>query len=334
MGLFVALVVGCSETPYAPIEDRSGANPMAASSSGSAAVVRPKSLGGKALSAGEPYIVQKGDTLFSIAFALNMSLEQLAAINSLTQPDAIYPGQELKTVGVDARQISATTSMTLPATVTVQRGDTLYGIARQLGVSVQSIIDSNKLVPPYDLAIGQVLKTTPNTVKLATQSHLRDDRQSKQRSTKPSLSDQSTPSKPPPKPASSAKTPPTALGPVSRWRWPSTGRLVRQYSTNLHKGIDIAGQRGDPVKAAARGVVVYAGTGVKGYGALIIVKHNNDYLSAYGHNDAILVAEGATVADGEVIAHMGSSGTDSVKLHFEIRRQGKPVDPTKVLPRR
>ncbi len=133
---------------------------------------------------------------------------------------------------------------------------------------------------------------------------------------------------------SGSKTPRAGLGPVSRWRWPSDGRLVRGYSSNLHKGVDIAGKRGDPVRAAARGVVVYAGTGVKGYGALIIVKHNDDYLSAYGHNDAILVAEGDTVKDAAVIARMGSSGTDSVKLHFEIRRQGKPIDPVKVLPRR
>ena len=130
------------------------------------------------------------------------------------------------------------------------------------------------------------------------------------------------------------KAAPLANMPVSRWRWPSAGRVIRGYSNNLHKGIDIAGKRGAPVRAVAAGNVVYAGTGVTGYGALIIVKHNDDYLSAYGHNDTLLVAEGDRVAAGQGIARMGSTGTDSVKLHFEIRRRGKPVDPLKILPRR
>lgn len=110
--------------------------------------------------------------------------------------------------------------------------------------------------------------------------------------------------------------------------------MQRAFSDVLHKGIDIAGQRGDPVYATASGVVVYAGTGVKGYGALLIVKHNDQFLSAYGHNDAMLVSEGAGISAGQQIARMGSSGTDTVKLHFEIRRQGQPVDPLRLLPKR
>lgn len=110
--------------------------------------------------------------------------------------------------------------------------------------------------------------------------------------------------------------------------------MARGYSTNLHKGVDIAGQRGAIVRSAAPGVVVYAGTGVKGYGALLIVKHNEQYLSAYGHNDVILVREGDRVSAGQQIARMGSTGTDTVKLHFEIRKLGQPIDPLKMLPRR
>ena len=121
---------------------------------------------------------------------------------------------------------------------------------------------------------------------------------------------------------------------MSRWKWPSPGKVTRKYSSNLHKGVDIQGSRGDPVKASASGVVVYSGTGVKGYGALLIIKHNDQYLSAYGHNDAILVEEGDAIKAGQQIAQMGSSGTDTVKLHFEIRRQGKPVDPLTLLPKR
>jgi lipoprotein NlpD len=102
----------------------------------------------------------------------------------------------------------------------------------------------------------------------------------------------------------------------------------------VHKGIDISGNRGDPVVAVAAGTVVYAGTGIVGLGELLIVKHNEIYLSAYGHNDALLVAEGEIVAAGQTIARKGSSGTDTVKLHFEIRKAGKPIDPQRLLPRR
>ena len=110
--------------------------------------------------------------------------------------------------------------------------------------------------------------------------------------------------------------------------------MARSYSDIRHKGIDIAGSRGDLIRASAAGEVVYTGTGLKGYGLLLIVKHNEQFLSAYGHNDLTLVEEGAWVNEGQAIAKMGSSGTDSVKLHFEIRREGQPIDPVKLLPRR
>ena len=121
---------------------------------------------------------------------------------------------------------------------------------------------------------------------------------------------------------------------MSAWRWPTSGRVIRGYSSSVHKGIDISGKRGDPIQAVAAGKVVYAGTGIVGFGELLIVKHNEIYLSAYGHNDRLLVAEGDTVRAGQKIAEKGSSGTDTVKLHFEIRREGKPVDPQRLLPRR
>jgi len=110
------------------------------------------------------------------------------------------------------------------------------------------------------------------------------------------------------------------------------GKVTRGYSSSVHKGIDISGKRGDAVVAVAAGKVVYAGTGIVGYGELLIVKHNEIYLSAYGHNYRLLVREGEQVKAGQKIAEKGSSGTDTVKLHFEIRKEGKPVDPQKLLP--
>ena len=118
--------------------------------------------------------------------------------------------------------------------------------------------------------------------------------------------------------------------------WPTNGRLITLYSANdpLRKGIDLEGKQGDPVKAAGAGSVVYAGSGLAGYGQLVIVKHDEQFLSAYAHNNKLLVAEGDAVKKGQVIAEVGSSGTDKNKLHFEIRKSGKPVDPLLYLPRR
>jgi lipoprotein NlpD len=139
-----------------------------------------------------------------------------------------------------------------------------------------------------------------------------------------------------PKPAA----PNTPIKPVTRsasgWAWPAGGTVIGRFSSNgsLNKGIDIAGELAQPVLAASDGAVVYAGSGLRGYGELVIIKHSDTYVSAYGHNRRLLVQEGQQVKAGQTIAEMGSTGTDRVKLHFEIRRQGKPVDPLQYLPKR
>jgi len=326
VGILAVTVVGCADTPSAPIEDRTGGRRERGAPIRHTTDSVTGSAVNDATTVGESYTVKKGDTLFSIAFSLNLPMEQLAALNTLAPPYAIYPGQVLNTA---LSRLKAT-----QATVTVQPGDTLYGIARSLGLPMQSLIDINQLSAPYSLAVGQVLRTRPPSDKRLAAGSGEQKKTSPTGQRAPATTATSQLSTPAVAHTSAQKTPSPTLGPVSRWRWPSGGRLVRGYSSNLHKGIDIAGQRGDSVRATARGVVVYAGTGVKGYGALIIVKHNDDYLSAYGHNDAILVSEGDVINDAQVIARMGSTGTDRVKLHFEIRRQGKPIDPVKVLPRR
>jgi lipoprotein NlpD len=135
--------------------------------------------------------------------------------------------------------------------------------------------------------------------------------------------------KPVPKPASA----PPDDGDKLDWGWPAKGKVVMQFSESTSlKGIDIAGSAGQPVTASASGKVVYAGSGLRGYGKLIIIKHNDAYLSAYAHNRDILVKEGQQVVKGQKIAEMGNTDSDQVKLHFEIRRQGKPVDPLRYLP--
>ncbi|WP_257292709.1 peptidoglycan DD-metalloendopeptidase family protein [Endozoicomonas sp. ONNA1] len=126
------------------------------------------------------------------------------------------------------------------------------------------------------------------------------------------------------------------LSNISSWHWPANGKVVRMYNNGngLNKGIDIRGKLGEPVSAAATGEVVYAGSELAGYGKLIIMKHNNSYLSAYAHNKELLVREGDSVKAGQKIAEIGSTGTTEPKLHFEIRHNGKPVDPMRFLPER
>ena len=138
----------------------------------------------------------------------------------------------------------------------------------------------------------------------------------------------------PPKtrPAAAASAPaPAAASNLSDFIWPANGRVIAGFDEAKNKGIDIAGQAGDPIVAAADGQVVYAGSGLRGYGNLIILKHNNTYLTAYAHNRTLLVKEDQRVSKGQKIAEMGNTDADQVKLHFEVRRQGKPVDPAKYL---
>jgi len=221
----------------------------------------------------------------------------------------------------------------------VEPGDTLYAVAFRLGLDYRTLARYNDIAPPYVIKVGQELRTRPTAV---TES-------SGGRAEVPDSAPEATPATAAATPTRadtdnaasepSAAVPPVngrELGnyPVDRWFWPASGKVSRAYSEDLHKGIDLVGDKGDPVTATAAGTVVYAGTGVTGYGALLIVKHNEAFLSAYGHNDALLVAEGQRVEAGQVIARMGSSGADAVKLHFEIRRDGRPVNPTGLLPRR
>ena len=224
----------------------------------------------------------------------------------------------------------------------VEPGNTLYAVAFRLGMDYRTLASLNNIDPPYVIRVGQALKTVPDAAPEAnppeaiamqrvSETNAKDAAGSATATANPAAT-QPEPS-PPSHSLSTAKAP-TPNAPVDRWFWPAEGAVSRAYSAERHKGIDLVGERGSPVMATAAGVVVYAGTGVTGYGALLIVKHNDTYLSAYGHNDALLAAEGQQVDAGQVIARMGSTSSDSVKLHFEIRRNGRPVNPTSLLPQR
>lgn len=199
----------------------------------------------------------------------------------------------------------------------VQRGDTLYAIAWQNAVDYRVIAAWNGIRPPYHIYPGQTLRLTPPSIPRTPPA------------TPPTV--KSKPRAAPPKPASPPPSAPQRLA----WRWPARGRVVSSFKADdpLRKGIKIAGRSGDEIRSAEAGKVVYSGSGLIGYGRLIIVKHNDNYLSAYGHNRAILVKEGDQVTKGQKIAEMGTANNGDPLLHFEIRRDGRPVDPLRLLPR-
>ncbi|MDP5292207.1 LysM peptidoglycan-binding domain-containing protein [Oceanimonas sp. CHS3-5] len=275
---------------------------------------------------GRHYVVARGDTLYSIAWQAGTDVTTLARHNGLRAPYRIYPGQTLR-LDVPGRK---------RVVYRVRRGDTLSGIARRTNHSVADLASLNGLRPPYRIYVGQ---------QLALHAISRPASKPKTQA-KPGLS---RPAKPAaaksPRPLAPARGKAyagsevqkrTAVNAAIVWQWPVKGPVISGFSVSEtgNKGIDIRGSRGQAVKAAAAGKVVYAGNALRGYGNLIIIKHNDDYLSAYAHNEVLRIKEQDTVRAGQHIADMGSSDADDVRLHFEIRHQGKSVDPRKYLPKR
>jgi lipoprotein NlpD len=207
-----------------------------------------------------------------------------------------------------------------PGYYTVKPGDTLIRIGMDNGQSGRDIARWNKLDNPNLIETGQVLRVVPPSQDSVA--------------ARPATSSVAAPTA---TPAASAPVAPAALAAPSAaedgisFQWPARGNLISGFDESKNKGLDIGGKVGDPVLAAADGRVVYAGAGLRGYGNLIILKHNNTYLTAYAHNQTLLVKEDQVIKRGQKIAEMGNSDADQVKLHFEIRRQGKPVDPAKYL---
>ena len=217
-----------------------------------------------------------------------------------------------------------------PQTHRVRPGETLYSIAFQYNLRFGQIAQWNGIRPPYTIHVGQTLRLQPATGAAQAPPPARTSTSASADTVK------QPPAMPAPRPAPRPAPVPAPAAVTLAWKWPAQGPILRTFQPNSHgkKGIEIGGTRGQPVRAAAAGRVVYAGSGLVGYGGLIIVKHDERFLSAYGYNDKLFVQEGSQVHSGQVIAEMGSSGTNRVQLHFEIRRDGKPVDPLQYLPGR
>lgn len=262
---------------------------------------------------GSYYEVEKGDTLYFISYVTNKDVNDLIRYNNLSPPYTIFPGQKLKLWG--------------PAYV----APTFGNLAEAAPVIVSAPVAPTKSVP---VSPPETLKSSKISIEKSEQKPLEVVKKDSSGKVEQSKSKEYVEPKGKENVISTAKPAQPDNDKIAKWLWPTKGRVIKNFSAGEqgNKGIDIAGQRGQSIVSTAAGVVVYSGNALRGYGNLIIVKHNDNYLSAYAHNDRLLVTEGQSVAAGQKIATMGSSGAKSVRLHFEIRYQGKSVNPNRYLP--
>jgi len=304
-----ALIGGCASHPPAPVVERATPVEVSAGAEITASQSAPAGF----------YIVKKGDTLYSISLDHGQSYRDVAAWNNLEDPGKIQVGQKLRVMAPETESVA-------PVAVT------------------------KPVVVGAPLEASATGSSTPNTAASAGDTLKREPKGGKQPYSAEALAKLQQPETPPPVdskpiviPSTSEKTaekavekplPPPVASENVEWSWPATGQVIGNFVEGSSKGLDIAGKLGEPVLAAASGKVILVSSALRGYGNFVIVKHNPTYLSVYAHNSRILVKEEQLVSRGEKIAEIGSSDSDRPKLHFEIRRQGKPIDPVKFLPAR
>jgi len=307
-----ALVAACASGYRAPVVERNVTRNAPAKPAAPAPATAQKP---------DTYTVKRGDTLYSIALDNGVDYRELAAWNALSDPAVLKEGTVLRlrppapqqTAQPEARAQSGDTGVQVRPVVTAGAVE-----ARSLGDS-RSAAEQPRAAA--EAPRPELLKTGPKAVKLpySEENLALLQRQS-------------------PADAKVEAAVPAAGGAIEtdgvEWMWPASGRVLAGFSKGSNKGVDILGKVGDPVFASASGRVVYSGAGLRGYGKLVIIKHNDTFLSAYAHNSNLLVKEGQSVVRGQKIAEIGNTDSPQVKLHFEIRRQGEPVDPMKFLPER
>ncbi|MBK8119024.1 MAG: peptidoglycan DD-metalloendopeptidase family protein [Sulfuritalea sp.] len=305
--MLLPVIGGCASHAPVPVESRAGAAPAAVKPPATAAIA--------ADSRATYYTVKKGDTLYSIALDNGQDYKDVAAWNNLDNPNLIKPGQQLRVTPPDSgAPVAVTKAVTSSA-------------PEEVKPAVASATTNT-----------ETLKREPKGGKLAYSDEALAKARQGDASARPAEAKSETKpaeAKSEVKPADAKPAEkPAVTGDEVEWMWPASGKLIAAFADGGGKGVDIAGKAGDPVLAAAGGVVSYAGAGLRGYGNLVVLRHNASYLSVYAHNSKILVKEKQTVSRGQKIAEMGSTDAESPRLHFEIRRQGKPADPQKFLPAR
>jgi lipoprotein NlpD len=307
---------GCGSAPhYAPVQDR----PQAGKSSAKSAARsregdwRPQT-----------HTVQKGDTLYAIALEYGHDYKELAELNGISSPYVIRIGQQLRLS--QQAQTQATVQQEGGVVTTPLKPVVAAADAREGAIKTQP--KAVKIPYSAEAEAAPVVAVAPKPELVSVKPPPVEEK-AKPSEVKPSEGKPASPASEAGKSAQPAGVDDEDLD----WAWPSKGKIIASFNEGASlKGVDIAGKAGQAVFAAAPGKVVYSGSGLRGYGKLVIIKHNKSYLSAYAHNSQILVKEGQVVAKGQRIAEMGDSDADQVKLHFEIRRMGKPVDPLKYLP--
>lgn len=297
----IAVAAGCTVRRGAPVIERApGAQPPAAAPRAARAVA-PRASDDRP----EFYTVRKGDTLFSIALDQGLDYRELAEWNGITDPGVIGVGQALR-----LRPPGSAATIAPLRTSPAVEGRPIAGAQE---------------AQQTELGAPSQLKTEPRAVRVPyteqTYAQLAHPKEAK------AATDNRASARPPQRRAPEGETD------VIAWTWPASGKVVSTFNDAAKlKGISIAGKLGQPVTASAAGRVIFSGTGIRGFGKLIVIKHNDTFLSVYAHNNELFVKEGQTVSKGQKIGEMGKTDTDRVKLHFEIRRFGKPVDPMKLLP--
>ncbi|MBE0612979.1 MAG: peptidoglycan DD-metalloendopeptidase family protein [Burkholderiales bacterium] len=303
---------GCANRPVqAPVLDR-------APPAGTQAQSLPP-----ATSSQDLYTVRRGDTMFSIALDHGLDYKELAAWNNVGDPGRIRPGQQLR---IKPPAGAGEAPVTVRPVVGSGRVET-----RPLGSRPVTGGESTAGAESEKIKSGPLARKLPYTPENLALLQRGEARGTPAPASAPAAAPAAPVAAPKPEPADK----PAAAGDEEDkvdWGWPAQGKVVAGFSEASNKGLDIAGKMGDPVIASAPGRVVYSGSGLRGYGKLVIIKHNKTYLSAYAHNKDILVKEGQSVVKGQKIAEVGNTDSDKPKLHFEIRKLGKPVDPAKYLP--
>ena len=267
---------------------------------------------------GNTYKVNKGDTMFLIAYLTGMDVKDLASMNNMKEPYSLSVGQTLKISNCSTKTVTTTVPVktTAPAAPAAPAEPEVTYTPGANGTQIGS---DGTVIGPIKSGVATGGASTPAFTNNTPSTPVTTTTQVETTNNTPVNAN--------------------VVAPVASnvaWQWPTQGNVIQGFSNSDggNKGIDISGSRGQAVKAAASGRVVYAGNALRGYGNLIIIKHNDDFLSAYAHNDKILVSDQQEVKAGQEITKMGRTGTNAVKLHFEIRYKGKSVDPVRYLPRR